>query len=461
MKFSIGYNYNTKTLDLLDIYRDNIEAVYFPMPQKYFASGRSIKEPVSYLKEIPSIIKKCAFYNIKPQLLLNGTCESQSKLNNAFLGQILDYIKQLRDIGLKSVVVTNPIYIVKIKKHVSDITVESSVNCYVKTVEHALYLKDLGVDVLTIDRDINRDIPLIRDIKNKTNLKIRIMLNEGCVSNCPYRVVHYNYISGGLKLSAKKIGEVFWDRFCVAIYLNNPGKVFRIPFIPPENLSYYGQFTDYYKLSTRTFTTDRIELCLKAYINRHFSGNLLSILDCPGLSYFEYIDYDIIKRNNFFSNMLNCKVNCITCNYCNELLKKAVLINRCFQDKRDEGEERKALRVYKRVLKHSYNNDNRIQAYLQIGEACLRLNKFEEAIKNIKKVLKSSYKVSWAYLLLGLCYERLENYKQAINVLRRVEEASPQNREADLVLMRCYRKIGKTAMLNNKISKITRGFAVR
>lgn len=461
MKFSIGYNYNAKTLDLLDVYRDHIEAFYFPIPQKYLGSGRYINEPESYINEIPYIIRKCSSFNITPQLLLNATYEGRFGLSKTFFTGILNYIKKLRDVGLKSVVVTNPIYIGMIKKEINDIRIESSVNCYVMTVEHALYLRDLGVDVLTINRDINRDIPLIKDIKNKTNLKIRMMLNEGCISNCPYRFTHYNYLSGGFKLPERPIEGVFWDKFCIAIYLKNPLKVFRIPFIPPEALSYYEQFIDYYKLSTRIFSTERIELCLKAYIDKHFSGNLLSILDCPGLSYFEYIDYDILKKNNFLEKMFNCSLKCKRCNYCNVLFKKAVLINRNAVNKRDDKEERKALRIYKKYLRQPYNKENRIQAYLRIGEAYLRLNRYKEAIKYISRVLKSNYKRSGAYSILGLCYEKLGDYKQAITALKKEGKINPRNREVKLALIRCYRNIGKTVLFNKEIGKITREVYLR
>ena len=149
----------------------NIEALYFPIPQQYLGSGRGILQPKGYIHQIPKIIQRCNSLNITPQLLLNVTCEGESGLNNKFFDRLVSYIKKLRDLGLGSLVITNPVYIGRIKKEISGIRVESSVNCYAKTIEHAAYLKDLGVDVLTIDRDINRNIPLIKEIKNRLHPK--------------------------------------------------------------------------------------------------------------------------------------------------------------------------------------------------------------------------------------------------------------------------------------------------
>jgi hypothetical protein len=49
----------------LDVYRDNIDALYFPIPRQYFGSGRRIPQKSSYLKEVPEIIKKMQLVKYK------------------------------------------------------------------------------------------------------------------------------------------------------------------------------------------------------------------------------------------------------------------------------------------------------------------------------------------------------------------------------------------------------------
>ena len=106
MRFSIGYNHDIKLLDLLDIYKDHIEAFYFPIPQQYLGSGRYILQPKSYISEIPKIVERCNSLNITPQLLLNATYEGRSGLSRDFFKRLVNYIKKLRDMGLGSIVVT-------------------------------------------------------------------------------------------------------------------------------------------------------------------------------------------------------------------------------------------------------------------------------------------------------------------------------------------------------------------
>ena len=455
MKFSIGYNFDTKLLDALDCYQGNLEGFYFPIPRSYLGSGRDIQEPKDYSKQIEKIIKKCRLMNITSQLLLNATYEGKEGLGESFFTHILKYIQHLRSLGLQSVVVTNPLYIPRIKSEIKDIRIESSVNCYVKTPEHALYLKDLGVEVITIDRDINRNIALIGEIKRKTGLKIRMMLNEGCVSNCPYRVLHYNYLSEGKKSLSKKIMRgVFLDKFCFDIYMKDPLKIFHVPFVPPEAVKFYQNCVDYYKLSTRVFPTWRIKLCLDAYIKGRFTGNLLWLLDSPGISYFKYVDYRELLKKKFFKMMSECELNCAECGYCAELFKKAVLIERSLSNDINLREEKKVIRLYVSNLKQAAYPEDMLISNLHLGEAYLNLGKYKKAIQAIQAALRLNCKANKAYLILGLAYLGLKNHDLAVQALKKEPLKSPYYNKARLAILRCYKNAGGRGLIYREIRRI-------
>lgn len=436
MKFSIGYNQDNKLLGLLNVYKDNIEAFYFPIPERFLGTGRQVLQSKDYTSQIPKIIAKCNSLNIASQLLLNATCGGKDALNKSSFNKLIDYIKKLKEIGLKSVVITNPIYISQIKKEISGISIESSVNSYVKTVEHALYLRDLGVDVLCIDRDINRDIPLIKEIKNKSKLKIRIMLNEGCLRNCPFRVMHYNYLSHRNNILKEPIDGTLPDCFCIEIYLRNPAKVFSIPFIPPDALRYYTPLADYYKLSTRVFSNSRIELCLKAYISSQFDGNLLKILDCPGISdFFEYIDYNILRKNDFFEKMIGCNEDCTQCGFCNLLLRKATVINSIFLNKRSREEERRIIGIYRDALETSLD---KVPIYAGLSKAYSNLGEYRNAGQLAHKVIELAPKEIAGYILLGSHYEKIKRSDKALGVYKRALKIFPSEGSIYLGLGKAY-----------------------
>lgn len=323
IKYSIGYNNDIEMLELLSLYSESIESLYFPMPTEYLASGRYRPFENGYVENIARILKVCEENVINSQILLNASCEGGLCGDAQHIRKTVEYLKKLAKAGLGSATVVNPFYIAELKRNVPELVIHSSVNCYTSKVEDAMYLRDMGVDVLTLDRDINRNPGLIRDIKKATGLPVKILLNEGCLSNCPFRRMHFNSI-------AHRIADrQFLNRSCITVIKNDPKKIFRIPFIRPEDVKHYKGIADYFKLATRTFTTQQIENTLKAYISEEHNGDLLDILDMTSMKcFFTFLNNKVLDKMNFFENMTKCTLDCEKCGYCESLLKKAVILNK-------------------------------------------------------------------------------------------------------------------------------------
>jgi collagenase-like PrtC family protease len=306
---------------MIPLLKGYVNEIYFQVPKKIMGSGRVIFEEKDYEDRIKKIIIACKKSRISSNLLLNATCEGEDNGSKRYADSIISYLKKLKKTGLDSVSVTNPIHIQRIKKEVPNLVIHSSVNCYVKNSEHAKYLKYLGVDVITIDRDINRDIKLIRKIKKDTGAKIKVVLNEGCLKNCPYRQSHFNMISHN------RDTDYFDETSCVNIYRKFPEKIFSIPFIRPEDLKKYDGAVDFYKISTRTMSTEKIPVILNAYIEEKYDGDLLMLLSTKGLfDHFKNIDNMILNNEGFSNKLWACDNECEKCDYCKRLLKKAVKI---------------------------------------------------------------------------------------------------------------------------------------
>jgi len=434
-------------LNLLEDFKNHIEALYFPIPDQYMGSGRYmyINRRDRYNDEIPELIKRCNSLNIKSQLLLNATCVGKFGLEKKNFLKISNYIKELKNIGLKSVIISNPVYIFEVRKQVKDIEIESSINCYVKTVEHALYLKNLGVDVLTIDRDINRNIPLIKEIKKKTGLRIRMLVNEGCLRNCPFRGAHFNLISH-LKepFKTKTVSEQLFERWCIALLSRNPEKIFSIPFIPPNAIKYYTEFVDYFKISTRDSENSLIGLRLKSYINQDFNDNFRSLIDCAGLSpYIKYIDYKVLKENNFFEKMFKHTDESNNYRYYRKLVDNAVVTNSFFLNPSHPvriRENKKAIRIYKRVLE-DFPSDRNI--YIELAKAYFMLEDYKEAIENAGQAIDLGYSKDDIHSLLGVCYVKIKKFNNAIVELKKAEKFTLKEAGINFMLFECYKNIGQ------------------
>ncbi len=294
-KFSLGYNQDIQMLGLAAVFRDYIREVYFPIPNHILGSGRVVQHTPEYDLEIKQIIKFCKDNEIDPVLAINPTCEGEMTGTEASEKRIIGFIEA--NPGIKGVILTNPLHARPIKQKFPKMRIIASVNCYIKDIESAEYLKKLGFDEITIDRDINRDIKLIKEIKSKAKIPVRIMLNEGCLRNCPFRKIHFNMISHGYET------DYFDQNTCMKILKKEPEKVFSIPFIRPEDLQHY-DFADTFKLATRTTPTQKIAYVLEAYAAGKFDGDLLDLLSTRSLfAIFNKIDNKKLTEMNFFENV--------------------------------------------------------------------------------------------------------------------------------------------------------------
>jgi len=326
LKFSIGYNGDLdKFLKLVKKYRKNIKSVYFPIPIKYMNSCRILKESETYISDINKLLRNLKKLKIISLMLLNSTIINPRKIKG-----IIKFIEHLKNNKLlNDIVVTDPFLLKSIRAYFPKLNIEVSVVAHVRTLEEAKYYKDLGANKISIDREIIRDLNQIKKISKI--LPVKILLNEGCIKNCIYRYSHYNHLSSYnwlsfSKLNTKNRNEI--NHMCIINVIKYPFKFFSSPFVRPEDLKYYLDKNLDFKLSTRNFTTKKIEKCLIAYSQQNYNGNLLDILNSNYLNFiFDYIDNNELNNYSFFNKLSKCKDNCEKCNYCKNLLIRTAIFN--------------------------------------------------------------------------------------------------------------------------------------
>lgn len=320
MKFSIWYNEKSWFLDLITLQSNKISSVYFALPKDIGSSWRPAKQEWNYYDDIKKLIITCNKLWIDTILLLNSTDDWKSAFSKKWLNKLFTYITLLISYWLKSATITNMLYIKLLKTKFPNLIIYSSVNCWLKTVEQAIYFKKLWVDILTIDRDINRDLWLIKEIGLKTWLKIQLMLNEPCIRNCPFRQAHFNAVANNNE-------QIFWIEFedltCYPMIKNNNKLFFRIPFIRPEDIKYYKDIVHIYKLVTRDASNEKIEFLLDIYSKEFFDWNIIEIFDLEKNQYLSTLNISNSKLSKlkFFDKIKNCIWDCENCKICNIFLQ--------------------------------------------------------------------------------------------------------------------------------------------
>lgn len=315
-RYSIGYNHDITMLDMLERHIDSIFEIYFPIPSDLLGSGRGIMQKNKYREEILSIIDFCKVHSINSNLLVNPSCEGKLIGDKMHMTRTLSYVIDLAKRGLSSVTLTNPLYVELIKKHIPDIEIQISVISSIDSVEKAKFFKNLGASVIIPERDKNRDLGFLKQLKN-AGLKLKIMVNEGCINSCIFRNMHYNYV-------AHRIGEDDQTNlFCFKIMKQNPHFFFKSAFVRPEEIKLYSEITNEFKLVTRLSSTNRIEKMIEAYSSQNYDGDLSDILDSVyQKSFFAMIDNKKLDEFGFFNQLANCDKDCDSCTFCEMIMKE-------------------------------------------------------------------------------------------------------------------------------------------
>ena len=194
------------------------------------------------------------------------------------------------------------------------------------------------IESLNISRRRVYDLDFIKKIKNKyPNLKLKLLINEGCVFGCPD--VNFHSCSIGM---AKNDNVKNYDAFyCQKLKKNQYWRFLTGQYIPPKFLSGYCGFVDEFKIAGRgaikkgSPTGQQIKV-IKEYIEErdvtidrairstyggaHFSKNI---------KYNEFMKKQTKKSpylkpypKEFFDIRSKCRHNCDECGYCKNILKQ-------------------------------------------------------------------------------------------------------------------------------------------
>jgi collagenase-like PrtC family protease len=327
LEFSIPYNDDPATLNEIfkskNLNNNRIREVYLSGPQEYSGSGRITS--MQGMDRFIETVKKIHHNGLRVNLVMNTTCEGSDWYSMKTVKKIMEYLAKAHgDYGVETVTLVNPILMKLIRKNFPDLEICASVLSEIDCVQRAILFKKAGADVVTPDMNINRNLKLLKEIKDITGLKIKPMVNEGCLYKCPFRRFHFNYVSHASK-EVKDEPSIFFDN-CVAVSAHDPSQVLKSCWIRPEDLQKYGEITSYFKIVGRSTPMNKVMRCIKAYMQESWEGGLLDIM-CDSFAVFNsqygvYLDNKSLDKYGFFEKVTSCNKECHKCNYCDELSRK-------------------------------------------------------------------------------------------------------------------------------------------
>ena len=180
-------------------------------------------------------------------------------------------------------------------------------------------------------------------MKDSTGLELKVMVNEGCLLDCPFRQFHFNAIAH-LGKDACRVGEeiapeayhercnkIAFNMFfghCNTVMEKDPSQVLKSGWVRPEDLGFYDGITSYFKVSGRTVHRNAVEATIRAYMEQSYDGNLLDIVDSSlkafGLSHGAVLDNKSLGEAGFMDLVTSCDRSCEKCSACDAIAQRAL-----------------------------------------------------------------------------------------------------------------------------------------
>ena len=206
----------------------------------------------------------------------------------------------------------------QVKHEFPDLFVKNTILRNVSEARDVAHLAEAGFDYVNLDRDLMRDHDRLREIKkvkDKYNVKISLLANEGCLGGCPVMDEHFqfNNTRTGTQYFNDPISRVScpqWDTQDKAIALKTAN-------FPPwkEDWIELLQYVDTIKMHGRESPQRLFETM--NIIKRFASGN--EILFDTFNDYLEETNLKDKPINAWREKIKTCKFDCWDCNYCDKV----------------------------------------------------------------------------------------------------------------------------------------------
>ncbi len=296
MKFMVGMKVNDYVLlDEIKKNKESIYDVYFSWGN--FANGRTNQllsdncAPWERQDIQRAMLEELSEAGIPLNVLFNANCyggDSQARSFFNKIGETVDYIAG--KYGLGSATTTSPLIAKFIKNNFEEIEVRASVNMEVGSIEGMEYISEY-FDAYYMKREYNRDFEKIKELSGwcKANgKKLYMLANSGCLDNCSAHNFHDNLVAHEEEISARDNAYSFTG-ICKE-YLKDErhygALIHNTNFIRPEDIAKYEPYFDAVKLATRIHRNPKS--VLKSYLEGHYSGNILTLLE-PEHSIYPYV----------------------------------------------------------------------------------------------------------------------------------------------------------------------------
>lgn len=304
-KFAIPYNNRDVDayLAMVQKYHDSIDCIYFQFPGLDGHARLNVIEsnPLQSRRQTMAFLEKSKG-KFRRNLLLNrafiGMSDSDKVLYiyNTVLPVIMHY-------GIEEATVSDYSFCSLLHKALPDLQVTLSCNAFCFIQRSIDYWRDVGITTINLPREALRFPQLLK----LHGLRIKCIVNEGCLFGCPQALNHACYLASNT------------DGIHYCCGQGKPSDILRTNFVLPRWLSRFDSIVDSYKIVHRLYSTETLDTILDAYVNER-NDVMLSAIVKSRLMDSRNMDLPVKYISD---KLLTCECrDCDTCKICDSLFEK-------------------------------------------------------------------------------------------------------------------------------------------
>ena len=206
----------------------------------------------------------------------------------------------------------------QVKSEFPDLFVKNTILRNVSEARDVAHLAETGFDYVNLDRDLMRDHDRLREIKKakeKYNIKISLLGNEGCIGGCPVMDEHFQFNNTRTTVQyfndpISRVSCPQWDTQDKAIALKTAN-------FPPwrEDWIELLQYVDTFKMHGRESPNRLFETM---NIIKRFANNEEILFDTFN-DYLKETGLENRPIDAWRKKIKTCKFDCWDCNYCDRV----------------------------------------------------------------------------------------------------------------------------------------------
>ncbi|MHC1566204.1 MAG: U32 family peptidase [Candidatus Syntropharchaeia archaeon] len=327
MKLSVPFNGDFEGLkEIIKNASSDVYEVFVGGSPYYMGSIRGHFRPDQHIEDITEQTAYVHEHGIRMTIVVNATCLGGRHMTAEGNKMFRWYLDKLNDIGVDAIMASDP-YLIELVSKEYDMEAVVSTFAYVNSPQMAVFYEQLGASTITIDTNINRHFDLLEAMLDACSCNLKLIVNEGCIYRCPFRDAHSNFCShtNSLYNPIFSLTDYYHDR-CMSMRVKDPSLIIRSGWIRPEDVKVYEKIGfEFFKIGGRGEHTNWIINCMKTYLERSYDGNLMNLLDVPGiLRDLFYIPNKELE--GAIERWKECKKICHRCNFCSELAERVVRV---------------------------------------------------------------------------------------------------------------------------------------